>query len=133
MRSLELNLFSPYKAIEELWKHRKEWTSKNPEADFEKFVDSIGYYIQIHMVEQDSDEMNEARAVMDEIDPDDSEFVALALKLRSPIWTHDRHFLEQSRVEVVSSREILKRSSELPTLWEALKEEWFKQRFGRSR
>lgn len=48
----------------------------------ERFSDGLGYYVQVVMVDQESDEMKEAKAVMDRIDPDDSEFVASPLNSR---------------------------------------------------
>jgi len=79
------------------------------------------------MLEQDSAEMKEATAIMEKIDPNDSEFLALAMKSGADIWSRDKHFLKQNRIEVVTSTDILDRSAELPTLWEALKTEWFKR------
>ncbi len=125
VRSLELELFTPYKTISELWEHRLDWLRRRPTFDLQRFSDGIGHYITQVPVEQDTAEMKEAKSLMEKIDPDDSEFLALALKLNVPIWSHDKHFLEQKRVPVVTSRDILRQSQELPTLWEALKEDWF--------
>lgn len=72
--------------------------------------------------------MKEAHIIMDPIDTNDVEFIALALRVKAPIWSHDGHFKEQRRVDVVTSRDILKDSPDIPSLWEALKDEWFKQR-----
>ncbi len=127
VRSHELELFTPYKAVSELWKHQKDWILRRPTFDLRRFSDGIGYYVEIVIMEQSSEEMREARTILDRIDPDDSEFLALALKLNAAIWSHDKHFLEQKRVEIFTSRDILQRSAELPSLWEALKDEWFKE------
>ena len=126
VRSMDLELFTPYKAVSELWEHQEDWSKRRPTLDLQTFSDSIGYYVQIEMVDQSSSEMREARVVMNKIDLEDSEFVALALKLKIPIWSRDKHFQEQNRVEVVRTDDLLKGSIELPSLWEALKEEWFK-------
>lgn len=123
VRSLELELFTPYKAVDELWKHQRDWSRRRPNIDLQRFMDSIAYYVKIEMVDQDSGEMKEASSMMERIDPDDSEFVALALKLNATIWSHDKHFLEQNRVEVFSSRNILRQSTELPSLWAALNDQ----------
>jgi predicted nucleic acid-binding protein len=79
------------------------------------------------MIEQNSHEMMKAKRIMDKIDPDDSEFVALALKLDASIWSHDRHFQAQDRIKIATSGDILKQSPELPALWETLKEDWSKK------
>jgi predicted nucleic acid-binding protein len=88
------------------------------------FADSIGHYVGVETVEKGSREMNEARSAMGRIDPDDVEFVALAIKIDAPIWSHDKHFLEQKRVAVVTSQDILKQSVALPSLWQALHDEF---------
>ncbi len=124
VRSLELDLHTPYQSVSELWKHRDEWSERRPWLDLPAFTDSIGHYVGVEMLEQDSKEMDEARSVMARIDPDDAEFVALAIKIGSPIWSHDKHFLKQKRAKVVSSHDILRQSVELPSLWEALHQEF---------
>ena len=123
VRSLELELYTPYQSVSELWKHRDDWSKKRPGLDLPAFTDSIGRYVNVEMVDRSMKEMNEARFVMEKIDSDDVEFVALAIKRDVPIWSHDKHFLKQKRVKVVTSQDILEQSVELPSLWEALREE----------
>jgi len=127
VRSLELELFTPYLALSELWKHQADWSRRRPTFDLRQFTDAIGYYVRIVPTEQYSQKMSEAKTVMGRIDPDDSEFIALALKLDAPVWSHDGHFKRQSTVGVVTSSDLLALSPELPALWEALKDEWFKR------
>ncbi len=86
-------------------------------------MNAIQYYIRVVMVDPDSQEAKRARAIMNTIDPDDSEFLALALEINVPIWSHDKHFEKQNLVQVVKSRDILAKSREIPTLWIALKED----------
>jgi predicted nucleic acid-binding protein len=42
------------------------------------------------------------------------------MKLNAPIWSHDKHFLEQKQIEVVTSKDIFEMSLESPSLWKAL-------------
>ena len=121
--SLELELYTPYQSVSELWKHRDDWSKRRPGVDLPAFTDGIGHYVGVEMVERDSKEMGEARSVMGKIDPDDAEFVALAIEVDAPVWSHDKHFLKQKRVNVVTSQDILKQSVELPSLWQALHQE----------
>jgi predicted nucleic acid-binding protein len=132
VRSLELELFTPYKTVSELSKHRYDWSRRRSDFDLEEFTDAIGSYVEIITVITDSSEMWETRTIMGPIDPDDSEFVALALIIQAPIWTHGKHFERQHRVDAVSSRDILDSSHGLPSLWAVLKDEWFKRRASRS-
>lgn len=122
VRSLELDLHTPYQSVSELWEHRDDWSKKRPGLDLAAFTDSIGHYVSVEMIERGSNEMTEAYSVMGKIDPDDVEFVALAIRTDAPIWSHDKHFLEQKRVKVATSQDILKHLAELPTLWQALHE-----------
>jgi predicted nucleic acid-binding protein len=71
--------------------------------------------------------MDEAIAVMARTDPNDSVFIALALKQGAPVWSLDGHFKRQSRVGAFTSSDLLALSPELPTLWEAVKDDWFKR------
>ncbi len=122
IRSMELQLYSPYKAISELWEHRNEWVGKKPKVNLREFTEALGYYVTIVPVDRMSREMDVARSVMDPTDPDDSEFFALALLENADIWSYDKDFQRQSRIKVVTSEEISKRSHEWPSLWLALRE-----------
>jgi predicted nucleic acid-binding protein len=51
---------------------------------------------------------------MKDIDPNDIESLALALKLKVPIWSEDDHFNSQPLVRVFTSRDIARLSSQLP-------------------
>ena len=73
--------------------------------------------------------MNRARVIMNPIDPDDSEFLALAIRQNTPIWSHDKHFEKQHLVPVVKSADILQRCYELPGLRVALESE-YRKKFG---
>ena len=45
--------------------------------------------------------MNEAKEIMDKIDPSDTPFIALALVVENDgIWSDDRHFEEQNRIKI---------------------------------
>ena len=125
IRSLELELHTPYKAIDELWEHKSLWTRKNPAIDLDKFVGELQYYLNIHHVNE-SPNMHEAEQIMSPIDPDDAEFMALALMLDTPIWSYDTHFGKQNKIRTISTEYILRNSPDIPTLWEELKEYYFK-------
>ncbi len=124
IRSLEFELYTPYKAVEELWKHKAEWDKRSARVDPAKFIDQLGYYIHVETIDSDSAPMVEAKNLMSGINLADSEFVALAILRGLRIWSYDPHLRKQSRVKVVTSDYILRNSHEVPGLWEALKEEY---------
>ena len=86
------------------------------------FVDALKYYVEMVPVDRRSAEYLKASRAMARVDPNDSEFLALAIHLGVPIWSHDRHFKRQGLTRVVASADILKHSHELPALWMALNE-----------
>ena len=125
VRSLELELYTPYKAVDELWSHKSEWSRKNPNIDLHKFVDQLQYYLRIQYLKRDSPYLIEAEKMMKQIDPDDAEFVALALELDAPIWSYDPHFRQQNKARVIGSDYIVRNSPDIPALWEVVKKEYF--------
>jgi predicted nucleic acid-binding protein len=53
--------------------------------------------------------MNEAKEIMDKIDPADTPFIALALAVENDgIWSDDEHFRQQNRIRVWKTRELLR-------------------------
>ena len=122
IRSGALRLSTPYKAIDELWEHRAEWTRKRPAVKLSEFVGAINYYVQVVYVDQGSREMRLATRVMAEIDPDDSEILAAALIKDAAIWTRDTDFQKQKLVNAVTTSDLVRMANELPELWLALHE-----------
>jgi predicted nucleic acid-binding protein len=53
--------------------------------------------------------MNEAKEIMDKIDPADTPFIALALAVENDgIWSDNEHFKQQNRIRVWKTNELLK-------------------------
>jgi hypothetical protein len=52
IRSLVLNLFAPYMAIDEVWKHREEWFRRKPALSLDDFIDTLTYYVKIVHIER---------------------------------------------------------------------------------
>jgi len=90
------------------------------------FLYILQLYVQIHYIDRNSEEFRVAQEVMNDIDPFDTEFVALALKINAPIWSEDSDFGRQDRVPWFTIYDILRRCHEIPTLWEAVKDDWFR-------
>jgi len=58
------------------------------------------------------DVADEAREIAESFDPDDWPVIALALKLRAPVWTNDKKIIEVSRntrkFRAITTHELLK-------------------------
>lgn len=53
--------------------------------------------------------MAEAKGILDSIDPKDTPFIALALAVENDgIWSEDKHFEQQDRVNVWKTKDLLK-------------------------
>jgi predicted nucleic acid-binding protein len=125
IRSMELDLSTPYEAVDELWEHRDDW-SKKTDVSLEEFTSALGYYVKLVYPPYDREALFVASSAMEQIDADDAPFVALALVEGAAVWTYDRHFEKQKVVPVVTSADILEHSHEHPTLYMALEEEYWK-------
>ena len=49
-----------------------------------------------------------AKKIMDGIDPKDTVFIAAALAVGADIWTDDKHFLKQKRIKVWKTEDLMK-------------------------
>ncbi|NYB26096.1 MAG: PIN domain-containing protein [Methanobacteriaceae archaeon] len=55
-----------------------------------------------------SEKLKEAYNIMKDIDEKDTLFLALALKLKYPIWSNDKHFQKQGKIQVYTTEDVLK-------------------------
>ena len=52
--------------------------------------------------------MDQARKIMDALDPDDAPFIALALAVENDgIWSDDKHFKQQNRIRIWETKDLL--------------------------
>jgi len=52
--------------------------------------------------------MDEAKKIMDALDPDDTPFIALALAVENDgIWSDDRHFKQQNTIRIWETKDLL--------------------------
>ena len=103
-----IDWFSPEFLKEELKEHKEEIMAKSSlkEDDFNAFIELV--FSQIKIVDEDlfRDKRELAKSLIS--DPDDTEYLALSLALnKSPIWSNDPHFKEQSAVRVFTTNELV--------------------------
>ena len=55
------------------------------------------------------EELEKAKVIMEDIDPDDSAFLALAMKMECDLWSDDGDFEGQSEVKVWKTSQIIKK------------------------
>ncbi|MFA5864794.1 MAG: PIN domain-containing protein [Phycisphaerae bacterium] len=102
-----LLLYSPEYALEEIQEHtpvilRK---AKIALAAFNKARSEMARRITFIPLEDYADAIREASETPD---PDDVDFIALAWKMKLPLWSNDKRLKEQSLVTVLLTEEIIK-------------------------
>ena len=88
----ELNLFMPEEVLIEFHKHAEK-LKKYAIKDFKAKV--MLAFTLVHIVPRElyEDKLREAYTIIRELDPKDTPFIALALKLNIPLWTEDRDII----------------------------------------
>lgn len=95
-------IFSEFEKYKGLIKEKTERTGE----EFERFMEIIQKKIKLIPYEEFEPFMKEA----EKISPDqkDTEYLALALKLKCAIWSNDKKLKNQDRVKVYSTDELMK-------------------------
>ena len=103
----EIELFTPLYVFDELEEHKEEIKSKARIGDivFELSKKELLEYVTIVPLDEFEDSWAEAKQTSP--DPDDAEYLAVALSLGCAIWSKDRDLKEkQSRVKVFSTSDM---------------------------
>ena len=105
----EIELFTPLYVFEELEEHKDEIKSKAKIGDivFELSKKELREYVTVVPLDEFKDFWEEAKQISP--DPDDVEYLAVALSLDCAIWSKDRDLKEkQFRVVIVTTEELTK-------------------------
>jgi predicted nucleic acid-binding protein len=103
-----LNFVYPEISLHELRKHKKTIIDKSglPEKDIDKLLDKLLEYVVLIPTEAVKSHLDEAKLIMQKIDPNDVVFIAAALTFRnSVIWSDDKDFERQKRIRIVKTRD----------------------------
>ncbi|RLG30353.1 hypothetical protein DRN98_07420 [Methanosarcinales archaeon] len=103
----EIELFTPLYVFEELEKHKEEVKSKAKIADrvFELSKKGLLEYVTIVPLDEFKEFWIEAEQISP--DPDDVEYLAVALSLNCAIWSNDKRLKKQSLIKVFSTSDLL--------------------------
>lgn len=105
-KSLNLQLFTPEYAIEELKKNKPDilkYANINEKQFNEKIVELLKF-IRIISEKEFKESKYEAEKL---IHDKDVPIFALALSLKSPIWSNEPGFKKQTQVEIFSNKDII--------------------------
>lgn len=107
MVSQELELFSPEYALEEIKKYEKEIRIKTglSNEEFNKKRAELPVFIAFIPLKEYQESLKKLKDVPDKNDID---FLALALKLKCPLWSNDIALKKQNQIKTITTKELLK-------------------------
>lgn len=105
----DLRFKSPEIVVDELEKYQEliEDKIESREEDFDYLISELFHNIDIISFDKYRNQIDQAKIEMESIDEKDTEFVALALKLDSAIWSDDKDFQKQDLVETWTTEELI--------------------------
>ena len=103
-----IRLFAPDFLMEECEKYTSEILRKSglSQSDFQLFLSLISSRIEFILKNEFEQFIPKAEKITP--DPDDTEYIALALKLKCSLWSNDKRLKEQDKVKVYSTSELMK-------------------------
>ncbi len=103
-------LHAPEYIFSEITKHKDLMLrkSKMNEEEFDALLLLLQKHIRLVPKAKYNEKMALAEDILKDIDSTDSPFLALALALDYPVWSNDRHFKQQNKVEVYTTDELIK-------------------------
>ncbi len=106
---MKVGFLAPEFIKQEFKKYKKECLKKSgiSELEFSKRKKEVFDKIKFIQFSQYKSMMKRAKEMMKDIDIDDSPYIALALKLNSPVWSNDFLLKNQNKVKVLSTEEIV--------------------------
>ncbi len=100
----------PEKSLQKIRKYRNYIQQKSglSELDFLKLFHALLKFIRIIPDEELLDKWDEAKQIMEHIDPEDVTFIAAALSQEDAvIWSDDRHFEKQDNVIILKTKDMV--------------------------
>jgi predicted nucleic acid-binding protein len=99
-----IKLYSPEYVLSEIAEHKEE-VSKKTGQPYDRIIERLKDLVDYTESEEYEALMSHACRVLK--DAEDAPYLALALKLRVPIWSNDRHLKEQEKIPVFSTKELV--------------------------
>ena len=106
--SIRVNFIAPEFIKSELEKHKEECLTKSElsEHEFEIRQTEVEESVKFFKSVEYEDFLEKVEELIP--DPDDIDFLALALSTNSAIWSNDPHLIKQSLVKVFTTADLLK-------------------------
>lgn len=104
----DFQFFSPEYALHEINSHKEEILGKTKITDkkFDELKHDLAICVEFIPTEEYKEYLKEALSLIPK-HKDDADFLALALKLKLPIWSNDSHLKEQSKIKIRTTKEFI--------------------------
>ena len=106
----EFDFYFPEPSLHKIRKYKSYILEKSglTEAEYDKLMATLFKYIKLVPIEEIEKNWEEAKKIMEHIDPEDVVFIATALSISdSIIWSDDGHFEKQDKVKVLKTEDII--------------------------
>lgn len=106
MASQELELYSPEFALEEIKRYEQEIRAKTglSKEEFNAKREELAILVGFVPLEEYQKFLKQLTSTPDK---DDIDFLALALKLKCPLWSNDKALKRQGNAKIMSTKELL--------------------------
>ena len=104
---MSLELYSPEFALEEINAHESDILKKTgiSKEEFKNLKRDLAIAVEFVPLEEYEEQLKSALKFSP--DSDDVDFLALAIKLKLPLWSNERPLKKQGKVEVLSTSDLL--------------------------
>ena len=106
----EFDFYFPEPSLHKIRKYKDYILEKSglTEEEYDKLMATLFKYIKLVPTEEIEKNWDEAKKIMEHIDPEDVVFIAAALSISdSLIWSDDRHFEKQNEVKAMKTKDML--------------------------
>jgi len=106
----EFDFYFPEPSLHKIRKYKDYILEKSglTEAEYDKLMATLFKYIKLVPTKEIEKNWDEAKKIMEHIDPEDVVFIATALGISdSVIWSDDGHFEKQDKVKVLKTKGII--------------------------
>ena len=109
LTDFKINFLIPEFELEEIRNHKQEIILKAgySEREFDILLLRLLKYVKIAPNDIICKYSKEASEIIEKIDNKDTQFVAAALAFNCPIWSDDKHFKQQNRVKILTTKNMI--------------------------
>ena len=106
----EFDFYFPEPSLHKIRKYKNYILEKSglTEAEYDKLMATLFKYVKLVPTEEIEKNWDEAKKIMEHIDPEDVVFIATALSQEDVfIWSDDKHFEKQNKVKIWKTKDLL--------------------------